>query len=172
MFYLWFFFFKFSRYDFLPKLFQSVHEFQEAWFSLKHTFLIIFCCLNDRTVPRVKLANCKSALKLPKVYSTDHAKAVVRVLVLLFGALWFILRGDLLYILPCAILFLVFFSPFSIQITSLGEERAILSAFCMFDQFVLVWICRFPRPLDVWEGLRFVIVLLPFLYYEYKNICQ
>ena len=31
----------------------------------------------------------------------------------------------------------VFFSPFSIAITSLGEERANLSAFCAFDRFVL-----------------------------------
>ena len=38
---------------------------------------------------------------------------------------------------------LVFFSPFSIAITSLGEERANLSAFRTFDRFVLVWICRF-----------------------------
>ena len=108
-------------------------------------------------------------LNLPVVYSTDHSKAVVWVLVFLFGALWFILRGDLFYVLPCAI---VFFSPFSIVITSLGEERANLSAFRMFDRFVLVWICRFPLPLDVWEGLRFVIVALPglfsylFLYFQ------
>ena len=46
----------------------------------------------------------------------------VPVLVLLFVALWFILRGDLFYVLPCVILFLGFFSPFSIAITSLGEE--------------------------------------------------
>ena len=54
----------------------------------------------------------------------------------------------------------LFFSPFSIAITSLGEERANLSAFRTFDRFVLVWICRFPLPLGVWEGLRFVIVAL------------
>ena len=48
---------------------------------------------------------------------------------------------------------LVFFSPFSIVITSLGEERANLSAFRTFVRFVLVWICRFPLPLGVWEGL-------------------
>ena len=35
-------------------------------------------------------------------------KVVVPVLVLLFVALWFILRGDLLYVLPCVILFLCF----------------------------------------------------------------
>ena len=72
------------------------------------------------------------------VYSTDRSKAVVPVLVLLFVALWFILPGDLLYALPCVILFLWFFSPFSIAITSLGEERANLSAFHTFVRFVLV----------------------------------
>ena len=59
---------------------------------------------------------------------------------------------------------LVFFSPFSIAITSLGDERANLSAFRTFVRFVLVWICRFPLPLGVWEGLRFVIVALPGLF--------
>ena len=56
---------------------------------------------------------------------------------------------------------LVFFSPFSIAITSLGEERGNLSTFRMLDRFVLVWTCRFFLLLDVWEGLRFVIVALP-----------
>ena len=55
----------------------------------------------------------------------------------------------------------VFFSPFSIAITLLGEERANLSAFRKSVRFVLVWICRFPLHLGVWEGLRFVIVALP-----------
>ena len=59
---------------------------------------------------------------------------------------------------------LVFFSPFSITITSLGEERAKLSAFRTFIRFVLVWIYRFPLPLGVWEGLRFMIVALPGLF--------
>ena len=111
---------------------------------------------------RVKLASCKSALNPPVVCSTDRSKAVVPVLVLLFVALWFILQGDLLYVFPCVILF---FSPFSIAITSLGEERANLSAFRTFVRFVLVWICRFLLPLGVWEGLRFVIVALPGLFF-------
>ena len=58
----------------------------------------------------------------------------------------------------------MFFSPLSIAVTSLGEERANLSAFRTFVRFVLVWICRFPLPLGVWEGLRFVIVALPGLF--------
>ena len=56
------------------------------------------------------------------------------------------------------------FSPFSIAIISLGEERANRSAFRTFVRFVFVWICRFPIPLGVWEGLRFVIVALPGLF--------
>ena len=98
------------------------------------------------------------------VYSTDRSNAVVSVLVLLFVALWFILRGDLFYVLPCVILFLCVFSPFSIAITSLGEERANLSAFRMFVRFVLVWNCRFPLPLSVGEGLWFLIMALPGLF--------
>ena len=106
------------------------------------------------------MASCKSALTPTVVYPTDRSKAVVPVLDLLFVALWFILRGDLFYVLPCAILFLCF--SVSIAIVSLGEERVILSAFRTFVRFELVWFCRFP--LGVWEGLRFVIVALPGLF--------
>ena len=59
----------------------------------------------------------------------------------------------------------MFFFPCSIANTSLGEEKANLSAFCTFVRFVLVWFCRFPLPLGVWEGLRFVIVALPGLFF-------
>ena len=54
----------------------------------------------------------------------------------------------------------MFFSRFSITITSLGEE----STFRTFVWFVLVCFCLFPLPLGVWEGLRFVIVALPGLF--------
>ena len=67
---------------------------------------------------------------------------------------------------------IVFFSPFSIAITSLGEERANLSAFRRFVRFVLVWICRFPFPLGVWEGLLFVIVALPGLFSYIFFFCR
>ena len=61
----------------------------------------------------MKSASCKSALNPPVVCSTDRSKAVVPVLVLLLVA-------------------------FSIAITSLGEERANLSAFRTFVRFVFV----------------------------------
>ena len=56
----------------------------------------------------------------------------------------------------------VFFSPFSIAITSLGEERANLSAFCTFVRFALSWFYLFP--LGVWGRAAFVIVALPGLF--------
>ena len=46
---------------------------------------------------------------------------------------------------------LMFFSPFSIAIASLGEEGAGIGAFHTFVQLVLVWVCRFPLPLG-WGG--------------------
>ena len=79
-------------------------------------------------------------------------------------------RRVVLYLTLCHFV-LVFFSPFSIAITSLGEKRANLSAFRTFVRFVLVWICRFPLPLGVWEGLRFVIVALPGLFSYFFVVC-
>ena len=115
--------------------------------------------------PRVKLAGRKSALTRPPppplAYSADRSKAVVPV-VILFVALWFILRGELFYVW-CYIV-IVFFSPFSIAITSLWEERANLSAFSTLFRFALLWFCMFPLPLGVWDWLRLVIVALPGLF--------
>ena len=61
-----------------------------------------FLCISVLRVasgPRVKLAGRKSALTPPPphggLFYTDCSKAVVPVLVLLFVALWLILRGDL-----------------------------------------------------------------------------
>ena len=65
-----------------------------------------FLCISVLRVasgPWVKLVSCKITLTPPVVCSTDRSKAVVPVLDLLFVALWFILRGKLLYVLPCVI---------------------------------------------------------------------
>ena len=97
------------------------------------------------------------------VCSTDRSKAAVPVLVSLFLLVVYSTRRFVVCLSVCHLV-LVFFSPFSIAITSLGEERANLSAFRTFLWFVLVWICRFPLPLGVWEELRFVIVALPGLF--------
>ena len=91
-------------------------------------------------------------------------------LVLLFVALWYILRGDLFYVLPCVILFLCFSVLLTSRLPCFWEERANLSAFRKFVRFVLVWFCQFPLPLGVWEGLRFVIVALSGLFSYLFNV--
>ena len=77
----------------------------------------------------MKLASCKSALNPSVVCSTDRSKAVVPVLVLLFVALWFILRGDLLYDFPCVILFLCFSVLLVLRLPRLGKRELILVLF-------------------------------------------
>ena len=82
----------------------------------------------------MKLASCKSALKPPVVYSTDRSKAAVPVLVLLFVSLCFILRGDLLYVFPCVILFLCFSVLLVLRLPRLGKIELILVLFVrLFD---------------------------------------
>ena len=89
--------------------------------------------------PRVKLASCKSALNPTVVYSTDCCKAVVPVLVLLFVALWFILQGDLFYVLPCVILFLCFSVLLALRLPRLGKTELTLVLFVrLFDLRVYV----------------------------------
>ena len=78
----------------------------------------------------MKLASCKSALNPSVVYSADRSKAVV----LLFVALWFILRGDLLYAFPCVILFLWFSIILVLRLPRLGKRELILVLFVrLFD---------------------------------------
>ena len=76
--------------------------------SISYEFVLCISVLRVTSGPRLQLVSCKSALNPPLIYSTDSSKAVVPVLVLFFVALWFILRGDLFYVLPCVILFLCF----------------------------------------------------------------
>ena len=115
--------------------------------------------------PRVKLASCKSALNTPVVCSTDRSKAVVPVLVLLFVALCvFFLRGDLLYVFPCVILFFCFLVLLVLRLTRLGKRELILVLFVRLFGLCLFRFVGFSLPLGVCEGLRFVIVALPGLF--------
>ena len=62
------------------------------------------------------------------------SKTVVPVLVLLFVALWFILRGDLFYVLLCVILFLCFSVLLALRLPRLGKRKLILVLFVrLFD---------------------------------------
>ena len=105
--------------------------------------------------PGVGLAGCGGALGPPVVCSAGRSGAVVPVLVLLFVALWFVLRDDLLCVFPCVILFLCFSVLLVLRLPRLvggwgGGWGAGLGAFRAFVRFVLVWVCRFPLPLGVW----------------------
>ena len=63
---------------------------------------------------------------LSKAY---RSKAVVPVLVLLFVALWFILRGDFLYVFPYVILFLCFSVLLVLRLPRWGKRELILVLF-------------------------------------------
>ena len=82
-------------------------------------------CFLPIWILRARVASCKSALNPPVVCSTDRSKAVVPVLVLLLVALWFILRGDLLYVFPCVILFLCFSVLLVLRLPRLGKRELI-----------------------------------------------
>ena len=95
---------------------------------MRTKFLCIYV-LRVASGPRVKLASCESALNPPVVCSADRSKAVVPVLVLLLVALWFILRGDLLCVFPCVILFLCFSVLLVLRLPRLGKRELILVLF-------------------------------------------
>ena len=94
-------------------------------------FLCIYV-LRVASGPRVKLAGCESTLTPPTpspspvACSTDRFKAVVPVLVLLLVASLFILRGDLLCVFPCVILFLCFSVLLVLRLPHLGKRELIL----------------------------------------------
>ena len=97
-------------------------------------------------------------------------------LVLLFVAFWFILRGDVFEVLPGVILFLCFSVLLALRLPRLGMRELILanhSTFRTFVRFALVWFCLFPLPLGVWEGLWLVSVALPGLFsYFFLDCCR
>ena len=101
---------------------------------MRTEFLCIYV-LRVASGPRVKLDSCKSALTPtlppppPVVCSTDRSKAVVPLLVLLFVALWFILRGDLLFVFPCVILFLCFSVLLVLRLPRLEKRELIFVLF-------------------------------------------
>ena len=125
-----------------------------------------FLCVSVLRVasgPRVKLASCKSALNPPVVCSTDRSKAVVPVSVLRFVALWFILQGDLLYVVPCVMLFLCFSVLLILRLPRLGKRGLILVLFirlfslCLFGfvGFLFLFGSRKSCGLWLWHSLDF-----------------
>ena len=94
------------------------------------------------------------------VRSTDRSKTVVPVLVLLLVALWFILRGDLLYVFPCDILFLCFSVLLVLRLPRLGWILVIFVVFTIivenFRSSVIhhSWSCQFKKLYSVHHYLH------------------
>ena len=113
------------------------------------------------------------------VCSTDRSKAVVPVLVLLFVALWFILRGDLLYVFPCVILFLCFSVLLVLRLPRLGKRELVLVLFvrlfglCLFGFVGFLFLVGLGRAAVCDCGTPWTF-LLPFLlsfYHTFYFIC-
>ena len=99
------------------------------WIGSLYANRMFMYVLGDASGPRVKLASCRSSLNPTVVCYADRSKAVVPVLVLLLVAFWFILRGDLLYVFPCVILFLCFSVLLVLRLPRLGKRELILVLF-------------------------------------------
>ena len=125
--------------------------------------------LRVATGPRVRLAGCKSALN----HSPPTPPTTPWFILLTVLRLWsrfnltlccFVVYSTRRFVLNLVLCYfvLVVFSPLSIAITSLGEERANLSGFRTFVRFALVWFCLFLLPLGgkgcglwLWHSLDF-----------------
>ena len=120
------------------------------------------------------LSYCKSALNPAVVCYTDRSKAVVPVLVLLFVALWFILRSDLLYVVPCVILFLCFSVLLVLRLPRLGKRELILVLFvrlfglCLFGFVGFLFLLGLGRAAVCDCGTPWTF-LLPFLLMKSLN---
>ena len=118
-------------------------------------FILCISVLRIASGPRGKLASCKSALTTPQppvVYSTDRSKSVAPVLVLVFVALRFILRGDMFYVLPCVILFLYFSVLLALRLPRVGKSELILVLFVRLFDLCLFGFVGFLFLLVSWKG--------------------
>ena len=105
----------------------------------------------------MKLASCKNALN----------SRVFPVLVLIFVALWFTLRSDLFYVLPCAILFLCFSVLLALRLPRLGKRELILVllvrlfdlCFFRFVSFLFLLVSGKGCGLWLWHSLDFSLTL-------------
>ena len=88
---------------------------------------VVFCDIK-RAFDRVWHAGLIHKLKVAGI--SGSVLRVVPVLVLLFVALWFILRGDLFYALPCVILFLCFSVLLALRLPRLGKRVLYVCLIC------------------------------------------
>ena len=89
-------------------------------------FCFFFCILFSNVYPKIKF----TATNLSDLCNF-YSKVIVRkfCLIILFVDLWFILRGDLLYVFPCVILFLCCSVLLVLRLPRLGKRELILVFF-------------------------------------------
>ena len=121
--------------------------------------------------PRVKLASCKSALT-PLWFTL---LTVLRRLVLFFVALWFILPGDLLYVFPCVMVFLLFSVLLVLRLPCLGKRELILVLFvrlfdlCLFGFVGFLFLLGSGKGcgLWLWHSLDFSLIFFYSVFQEW-----
>ena len=84
-------------------------------------------------------------------------------LVLLFVASWFILRGDLLYVFPCVILFLCFSVLLILRLPRLGKRELILVLFVRLFDLCLFGFVGFLFLLGSGKGCGLCIIVEAFI---------
>ena len=111
---------------------------------------LIFLC--GPFITKLKLILLKHSIQRLNIWKTISPGVSLTVCFVVYPTRRFVLSLALYHFI------LVFFSLFSITITSPGEERGNLNAFRTFGRFALVWFYRFL--LRVWVGLRLEIVIV------------
>ena len=103
-----------------------------------------FLCISVLRVAsgrRVKLASCKSALN-PRWFTLLTVLRLCSRCQSFLVALWFILRGDLFYVLACVILFLCFSVRLALRLPRLGKRELVLVLFVrLFDLRLFGFVC-------------------------------
>ena len=103
---------------------------------------------------------------------------MVPVSVLLFVALWFILRGDLLYVFPCVILLLCFSVLLVLRLPRLGKRELILVLFvrlfglCLFRFVGFLFLLGSGKGcgLWLWHSLDFSLTFFTKLFAEDSSL--
>ena len=118
--------------------------------AFRRTNFLCIAVLRVAPGPKVKLAGCKIALTPPVVYSTDHSRAMVPVLV--FVALW--LFYEAICFKSCLVLFLFlrFSGLLALRLPRLEKRELILALFVRLFDLRLFGFVRFLFLLVSWKG--------------------
>ena len=146
-----------------------------------HFFLLV---TGEKGLSSVRPLDCPLLIPSEKKYVLNMKILMVAskkvfwngpVLVLLFVALWFILRGDLLYVFPCVILFLCFSVLLVLRLPRLGKRELILVLFvrlfglCFFRFVCFLFLLGSGKgcSLWLWHSLDFSLT-----FFDYVHVRQ